>query len=56
MFANGTLYLITNLLISNMDFVSDIQKLPITSHLKALDASFQSCCQGPLSHAYRWIR
>ena len=47
MLADCTLYLITNLLISHLVFVCDIQKLQVASHLKELDSSFQFCCQGP---------
>ena len=47
MLADLTCDLITNLLISYMVFVSDIQKFPITSHLKDMYSSFLLCCQGP---------
>ena len=30
-----------------MLFVGNVQKSPMVSHLKALDPSFEICCQGP---------
>ena len=36
-----------NLLIRHMVFAGNIQKSPIASHLKGLDPSRDSCCQGP---------
>ena len=46
MLADCTMNLTMNILIRCMIFVSDIQKLPIASHLKGMDSSFQFCCQG----------
>ena len=45
MLVNGTLDLITNLLINHVDLLSDTQKLPVASHLNALNSSFRFCCQ-----------
>ena len=50
MLADCTLYLITNLLISYMVFVCDIQKLQVASHLL-----FSSTVRVQLSHAYRTV-
>ena len=44
MIADCTMDLVTYLLISYMIFESNIQKLPMASHLKGLDSSFQFCC------------
>ena len=52
MLADCILDLITNLLISYMVIVRDIQKHSLASHLKGLNSSFQFCCQVPTSHAY----
>ena len=46
MFVDCILDLITNLLISCMVFVCDIQKPSIASHLKGQESSFQFCCPG----------
>ena len=38
---------VANPLVCHMDFLGNVQKSPIASHLKGLDPSFEYCCQGP---------
>ena len=47
MHSNCILDSVANLLVRHMDFVGNIQKSPIVSHLKGLDPSLDFCCQGP---------
>ena len=47
MHSNCILDSVANLLVCHMVFVGNVQKSPITSHLKGLDPSLDFCCQGP---------
>ena len=47
MYSSCILDSIANLLVRYMVFVGNVQKSPITSHLKGLDPSLEICCQGP---------
>ena len=38
---------VANLLVCHMVFVGNVQKSPIASHLKRVNPSLDSCCQGP---------
>ena len=46
MTSNIILESVTHLLVRHMFFVGNVQKSPITSHLKGLDPSLDFCCQG----------
>ena len=47
MHSNCILGSVANLLLRHMVFVGNVQKSPITSHLKGLDPSLDFRCQGP---------
>ena len=46
MHSNCILESTKNLIVRHILFVGNVQKSPITSHLKGFDLSFEFCCQG----------
>ena len=47
MHSNCILDSVANLLVRHTVFVGNVQKSPISSHLRGLDPSFKFCCHGP---------